>query len=548
MSIICKKHSHFNFTARTNIQKIVLRLSIIKSIFGIAMAQPGYIEDDQWDWSGPVDITDFDVEKVVQDISSPENPKHLSNNISVNSVLLFDQFESKEVRGNVYFTNEDTQVSEHSDIESTNLAPQSFVCDFCFLEFSVKEILYAHSFLSHGICNGFENSPPPNYTFDSYSVTRVLTKNGSGFFQQYKYDMDMREILDSFQFEFLQEIHVGIKIFSHIKVKIFMNCSLNAVNSQFQNSTTLLLESGVAKIMDESRTDNAIQELYRDLDECKRNNFRNEDNAYELEVNFVRILILKQQQPMSTAIYLPLPYVLQKRRNLFVNVNNSTEAYWAEKLTKRQEGLRNILDLQSSFLFAVAAGIKSAKYNADSMKTYRDVIKSLNLTDITMPMTLNQIPRFESQNPQLEICIFKFKDIGIGERTRPDLFPQNHPEDNTCQKRKKSMARGAARDQIIYEYSSPLYISLNQNRQYSRDKNSISEKRYKIDLFLIVSEQKTLNSGSGSFKYEHYVLCKDIGSLFRYSNRCRSYICKYCLKRFQTSFNLTNHIATRHKT
>ncbi|CAG7728352.1 unnamed protein product, partial [Allacma fusca] len=90
------------------------------------------------------------------------------------------------------------------------------------------------------------------------------------------------------------------------------------------------------------------------------------------------------------------------------------------------------------------------------------------------------------------------------------------------------MARSIARDQVISQFSFPLYVSSNtrtdtnicedRNRQGAlRTPRSLNAAaRHKIDLFLILADRpnKDLSSKASTVTVEHYVLCKDLGSLF----------------------------------
>ncbi|CAG7727491.1 unnamed protein product [Allacma fusca] len=222
----------------------------------------------------------------------------------------------------------------------------------------------------------------------------------------------------------------------------------------------MVLESEVRKIVYENQVDQILHQTCRELKEQAQNSFHNHTGSYSFNLVNLKLLIMRHT-PSYQAEYMPLPYVFHKRRELFINVDNSLHSFYSEKLSSAQEKLKSVQDMNYSFLFSVAAGIRNAKYCPDSMKKYRKIVKRINMDGINMPMTIDQLPRFERQNPNLEIYVFGFKDTGVNESSRPDLFLTNSPEDNERTRCRKSMARSIARDQVISQFSFPLYVSFN---------------------------------------------------------------------------------------
>ena len=103
------------------------------------------------------------------------------------------------------------------------------------------------------------------------------------------------------------------------------------------------------------------------------------------------------------------------------------------------------------------------------------------MKDISYPVKIDDIPKFESQNKTLMINVFALEN----------------------------------NDDIKSLY--PIYTTKNKDSEYE------------IDLLYIEKEGNT-----------HYVLIKDLGSLLNV-NRNHSYICRNCMQTFSSNNSLTNH-------
>ncbi|CAG7826110.1 unnamed protein product [Allacma fusca] len=147
-----------------------------------------------------------------------------------------------------------------------------------------------------------------------------------------------------------------------------------------------------------------------------------------------------------------------------------------------------------------------------------------------------------------DVCVFGFQDTGITETS--SRFIKNEKNDVVNERLRKSMARCNARDKVITEFSFPLYVS-NVSKTWDDFGNSKTSRRFKqiskpiiIDLFLIIQvNEDTSEDQNKIFLSEHYVLCKDIGSLFRHSNRCKSHLCRQCFQRFKNPETLNVHVS-----
>ena len=113
---------------------------------------------------------------------------------------------------------------------------------------------------------------------------------------------------------------------------------------------------------------------------------------------------------IGASSYIVTPKFLQKKRAI-VNVQNKDN---------------------KCFMYSVLSGMhKEIKKNRERVKQYRKFEKELNMSGLTFPITLQQIPKFEAQNKTISIGVLSYSDIDraiipIYRSKYPDRFYKIH--------------------------------------------------------------------------------------------------------------------------
>ena len=222
-------------------------------------------------------------------------------------------------------------------------------------------------------------------------------------------------------------------------------------------------------------------------------------------------VVLIDFKPISGGSFVNTPWLLREFKDSHViNVKNSEEA-------------ADEFDTRACFFYSLLAAKRVVKrvarggqYNnicrkdlQESMKTYRPSLASIKgLKDFKLPMTLDQIPKFERLNPSYRVTVLGFENVY--DESKYDTL-KTERRDTKVLKRAHKMIR-----RCIY----PLYISKNTNRE------AVS-----ITLLLV----ETDNS------YGHYIAVKDIDKLLAVSDSRKQYHCCFCLQSFLSDSKRNEH-------
>jgi hypothetical protein len=163
---------------------------------------------------------------------------------------------------------------------------------------------------------------------------------------------------------------------------------------------------------------------------------------------------------MTGSSYIPTPKVLAAKRAI-INVFNQDDM---------------------CFAWAVLSAIHSPKYHAQKVLNYRKHMHSIDLTDIKFPTPINQVGRFEENNPLISLNVY--------------MLGKNDKE-------------------II-----PKYVTKCGKRQAH------------IDLLLLTSDDKS-----------HYVWIKNMSALICHRSKSRKavLVCPHCIHPFTTKKAFDNH-------
>ena len=138
------------------------------------------------------------------------------------------------------------------------------------------------------------------------------------------------------------------------------------------------------------------------------------------------------------------------------------------------------------FAWSVLASLYPAKHNPDRLTNYESHLNELDLSGLTFPLKVSQIPKFERQNPDISVNVNAYENDPVSE--------------------------------IV-----PLHISPHKQRQYH------------VNLLLLTDD---------STARQHYVLIKNLSRLVqgRTASQQKSHVCPYCLHCFSVSRLLDEHI------
>jgi hypothetical protein len=132
----------------------------------------------------------------------------------------------------------------------------------------------------------------------------------------------------------------------------------------------------------------------------------------------------------------------------------------------------NVKNLKDNlcFVWSVLAHLHPAKHHPDRLTNYEHFLHEINVKDLVFPLSLKQIPKFESLNPTIRITVLAYDD------DEKDFIP--------------------------------LYVSPHHNRQHQ------------VNLLLLTDGDK-----------HHYTLIRNMSRLVagRTKHEGKNYVCEYCL-------------------
>ena len=118
-------------------------------------------------------------------------------------------------------------------------------------------------------------------------------------------------------------------------------------------------------------------------------NSRGSGFVLERIVKFV--LCITHYRPLHESTYIPTPQWLAKK-HCVVNVKNSDP---------------------KCFLWSVLAALLPPKYNSERMYNYKPYENSLDISGLTFPLAVKDVPKFEKQNPSISVNVLCLSLIHI---------------------------------------------------------------------------------------------------------------------------------------
>jgi len=194
--------------------------------------------------------------------------------------------------------------------------------------------------------------------------------------------------------------------------------------------------------------------------------FTRRGSGYTLErINQLSATCIKFRPLGAAGSYIPTPAWI-KNKHAVINVKNHND--------------------QKCFVWSILSCLYPASHNPDRLQNYDQYEKTLNLDSLEFPLAVEDIPKFEAQNPTIAIhCI-------------------------AADSKEKSF--------------SILYLS---PRVHQRD--------HTLTLLLLDDERRSKN--------HHYVFVKNLSSLIAHRSKDghRSHVCLSCLQVFSSERVLKNH-------
>jgi hypothetical protein len=191
----------------------------------------------------------------------------------------------------------------------------------------------------------------------------------------------------------------------------------------------------------------------------KLNEFLQNGSGWKLKSVDGITLSTAAYEPTLGSSYVPTPKYLAKKKAL-VNVQN---------------------DDSKCFLWAVLCGLHPIKSNPQRVEHYKKYEHELNVNDLSFPLNIRQVKKFENLNPTISVNVFAY-DGKVG----------------------------------VY----PLHITAHKNRQH-------------VNMLLLSQGDKS-----------HYVTIRSMSKLLRQKNsyHCAKFHCNYCLHGFTRQDLLDRHV------
>jgi len=184
--------------------------------------------------------------------------------------------------------------------------------------------------------------------------------------------------------------------------------------------------------------------------------------------------------------------------------------------------------------------IRNRKCRLENLDFYKNPGKPIDWTGIKFPFQLSQITRFETQNPQISLCIISYdenreccwNDERTEERTTVDAVIESVVGQNS---------NNNEQEQRILSSQQQMHLRLkNQQskiRKYCLPIYACAEKReIEIDLLLVSNNEVS-----------HFVLIDNLRTLLKSRNNKSPYICRLCLQGCSTDFESHMELCRSHK-
>jgi len=233
-------------------------------------------------------------------------------------------------------------------------------------------------------------------------------------------------------------------------------------------------------------------------------------------------LIICPYDPFKGGTYLPLPFILAKKRGCIINVNNSDEELEKSKDPDKQPG-----ENQMCFLWSVLAGRDYVRRKWDkrprnflSVDRYRKYVKSINTKGIIWPMTLCQIEKFERQNSQFSITVLGYEPYDVNDDIAKLKYEKDLDKNPHLSLETRKNERLERFHKNLHKKLSPLYVTKCKNAEFKL-----------VLIYLSLDDDD----------HGHFILVTNLNKLLTICGSPNLFYCHNCLHHFTTDEILKNH-------
>jgi len=242
-----------------------------------------------------------------------------------------------------------------------------------------------------------------------------------------------------------------------------MNTDVNyfrQIEEGAESETDARFRSPTCIVLQDYEIDQQLQEAEDYVNE-KAEDFTSMGSGWRI-LNIDEMTIgIASYQPIQASSYFPTPDFIAFK-HATINIQNTED--------------------DRCFLYCVIAHELDLPKNADHVTRYIPYVCCFNMSGINYPMEIDQIPKFEKQNPRYSIGVLSYIEDTEGNR---------------------SLA--------------PMYMSKHQNRPVH------------VNLLLLTSQN------SQGEPIRHYILIKSLNRLLRHIKGSHNvYPCRFCLHRFSS--------------
>ena len=140
--------------------------------------------------------------------------------------------------------------------------------------------------------------------------------------------------------------------------------------------------------------------------EEQMSSFMQAGSGWQLEENITLILECDSYNPIGGRSYLELPNDIANSKAV-INVRNEDE---------------------QCFKWSILSALHPASHHAQRITKYKDYEEELNFSNINFPMTIDQLGKFETQNPEISVTIIGCEEKRGKKGKKSHLFPLRVPD------------------------------------------------------------------------------------------------------------------------
>lgn len=399
--------------------------------------------------------------------------------------------------------------------ELNNQTIRNKFCQDCNLNFEAAAGYLAHCYDHHrdyfiGLEDAFERQEQLGYglanTLD-YNIVTQQAVNGiyRTFYAKFKNpkNLTLEEVLKHFESKVKLE---GEKVLKETVFKLQLSVELRLSKQALENTVycypafNTVMYSIMSTSMIQLCLENGLKDFQRRLDEfIELGSGWNFDTVTSFKFNIAKY------HPLFVGQNIQLPAVLRHKRSLINVPSNDGECF------KRAIRAHRQIDGNIG---------RGRKYKLESLDFYSSVGKDLNWTGINFPFQISQIKRFETQNPEISLCVISYEE-NRDFSWKPNNFIERSNIDETI-------------DQVVGNTNTERVENLSgTQRKYYRLKKQqetirenclpiyacVEQRPIEIDLLMISDDS-----------ISHFVLIDNLKSFLKTKNSNSAHICRFCLQ------------------